>query len=392
MALSILGRDGDGDPIDAQLSRLGVAPAPENAPASWHARLGLGWSSGGWLILLLIGAALGPSGLEVLTPRVLSAIDPAVPVALAALGVHVAMQAELVSPALGTRRLAAAALAALVTALVVSGGLLWLLAGSLREAPVHAWLIALSGGVAAGLSLSSMAAPASESGDGNGGRYLEAVPALLLGALLLTWVREGEWADALRTLAASTMLPILVAAAAWLLMTRQASEVEGRIFSLAALLLVGGLADYLSLSALYGGMVAGFFWRATAGQVSEAVVRDVGYMRHPLTVFLFIVAGARTTASADAPVLLAYALLAITGCLAGRLVIQRLESTESRRRDAGGFGSGSRPLAGVLPVAFTLSVTRASGSQAELLLATIAVGTLLLLLFAALVFRRERVA
>src|SRR5688500_11964110 len=126
MALSILGRDGDGDPIDAQLSRLGVAPAPENAPASWHARLGLGWSSGGWLILLLIGAALGPSGLEVLTPRVLSAIDPAVPVALAALGVHIAMQAELVSPALGTRRLAAAALAALVTALVVSGGLLWL--------------------------------------------------------------------------------------------------------------------------------------------------------------------------------------------------------------------------------------------------------------------------
>ena len=43
-------------------------------------------------------------------------------------------------------------------------------------------------------------------------------------------------------------------------------------------------------------------------------------------------------------------------------------------------------------MAFTLSVTRASGSQAELLLATIAVGTLLLLLFAALVFRRERVA
>jgi hypothetical protein len=98
------------------------------------------------------------------------------------------------------------------------------------------------------------------------------------------------------------------------------------------------------------------------------------------------------TASADATVLLAYALLTITGCLAGRLVIQRLESPESRRRDAGGFGAGSTPLAGVLPVAFTLSVTRAAGSQAELLLATIAVGTLLLLLFSALAFGRERVA
>ena len=46
MALSILDRGEDGDPIDAQLSRLGAAPSRESERPPWYAGIGLGWTSG----------------------------------------------------------------------------------------------------------------------------------------------------------------------------------------------------------------------------------------------------------------------------------------------------------------------------------------------------------
>ena len=44
-------------------------------------------------------------------------------------------------------------------------------------------------------------------------------------------------------------------------LTRASSETEERVFAVSALLLVGGVAAALSLSALFGGLVAGVFWR-----------------------------------------------------------------------------------------------------------------------------------
>ena len=46
----------------------------------------------GAVSLIALGLALGPSGLRVLTPELLELIDPAVPVALAALGVLVGLE------------------------------------------------------------------------------------------------------------------------------------------------------------------------------------------------------------------------------------------------------------------------------------------------------------
>ena len=95
--LSILDRtDDEGDPIDVQLSRLGAAPTRGVRRRPWYSRFALGWASGtSPLLMLFIGAALGPHGLSLLSPGILSAIDPAVPVALAALGVHLALHVDL---------------------------------------------------------------------------------------------------------------------------------------------------------------------------------------------------------------------------------------------------------------------------------------------------------
>ena len=383
MSLSILDRGApDGDPIDAQLSQLGAAPARLTGHAPWYTRLGIGWTLGtSPLFVLLIGAALGPRGLAVLTPGVLAALDPAVPVALAALGVHVALHLELDAPRRGMRRIGfEAAAPPAVTAAAVTVGILLLLAPDPREAPFHAWLVALASGVCAGLS-SPWTSPLLREGRTRSEGLAFVLP-IVLGGLLLAWVREGSLLDAWLVLIQMTALPLMIAAAAWLLLSR-ASETEQRIFALAALLLVGGLADYLSLSSLFAGLVAGLLWRIAGGSTREPVARDVGYLRHPLAVFVLLLAGARmTTADRDAALVFAYPLLAIVGGLLAEVFIWRT------RRPADSTETRQEPLApGVFAVAFALTTVRAAGPQADVLLPVVCVGTMVLQLFAAA--RRE---
>jgi hypothetical protein len=174
-------------------------------------------------------------------------------------------------------------------------------------------------------------------------------------------------------------LPIVVGVAAWLLVTPTASETEQRIFTLASLLLIGGLADYLSLSALFSGMMAGALWRLVPGPVGEAVLRDITHLRHPLAAFLMLVVGARMTMSAGLPLLLGYPLLAIAGGLAARAMIRGLTGPISVS------ASERQSVApAVFPVAFALSAVRAAGPQADLLLGVIAAGTIVLQVISAL--------
>ena len=73
-------------------------------------------------LLLLIGAALGPYGLAILTPRVLAFLDPAAPVAFAVFGIIAAMRfADDRAPG---RTLAATTIEAAVTGLLVGAALL----------------------------------------------------------------------------------------------------------------------------------------------------------------------------------------------------------------------------------------------------------------------------
>ena len=373
--LSIVDRtaDDDGDPIDVQLSRLGAAPTRPALSRPWYSRLALGWASGtSPLLMLLIGAALGPHGLSLLSPGILSAIDPAVPVALAALGVHLALQVDLTPIASRLRRVAAAAGGAAMVAAVVAIGLLRPVTTDLATAPFHTWVIAFAAAVCAAMSL-----PAIDSGhtirDPAGTHRFELMIAIVAGGLMLAWIREGSLGDATILLGQMAALPIVVAVAAWLLVTPTASEAEQRIYTLASLLLLGGLADFLSLSALFSGMMAGVLWRLVPGVVGESVLRDIAHLRHPLAAFLMLVVGAHMTMAAGLALFLGYPLLTIAGGLAARATIRKITGPISVS------ASERQSVApAVFPVAFALSTVRAAGPQTDLLLGVIAIGTIVL--------------
>ena len=118
----------ESDPLDLDFQRLDSVRAQRIRRAPWHARLGLSWSSESppVVLLLLIGMALGPHALALLTPAALAAIDPTLPVALAVLGVQLGLTLPLQRAAQQPGLVRAAALESLVAAFPVIVGTLFL--------------------------------------------------------------------------------------------------------------------------------------------------------------------------------------------------------------------------------------------------------------------------
>jgi hypothetical protein len=194
--------------------------------------------------LLITGIALGPHGAALLTPAILDVLQPAVPVALAVLGVTSAFAFTEGK----SRAHSGTSLAIAVGALAVSS------------------LIADRQSLLPALALS------------------------LQGAAIVS----------------------LLAAAGWILSARGASTDERRVFSIATLLLLGGVADYLSLSGLLLGWIGATAWQLTRGSSGEDVHLDVAYVQHPITALLLIVAGASVVFSWQT-VLIAFAVAAAIG-------------------------------------------------------------------------------
>ena len=148
--------------------------------------------------------------------------------------------------------------------------------------------------------------------------------------MALAWIRVGTANGAVTLIAGAAVVTMMLAAAAWLLLTKAASETEERVFAVSALLLVGGVADALSLSALFGGLVAGVFWRLAGRQPRESVRRDVLFVQHPLLVLVLLLAGARAELSPAAWMLGAgYLAARVIAQLAGSTLVR--EITDARR-------------------------------------------------------------
>lgn len=371
----------EGDPIDLQLHRLGAAPVHARA-LPWHVRLGISLSSGfpPVVLLLLVGAAMGPQALALLTPGVLSALDPAIPVALGVLGAHVGLNVSLTRSGLGARLLMGATLESFVTGVLVSAGMLWLLAPDLSAPTVHAWLIALTAGVCASMSAALPEADAGLTTPATELQTTDVIVPTIVGGLVLAWIREGSMLDALLILLQATAIALVVALAAWLLLSRASSDTELRIFGVSSLLLIGGLADYLSLSALLSGLAAGTFWRIAGGEAGQSIRRDVVYLRHPLVVLLLVLAGARLGQPAGGLTIVAvYMLLRTVGKLCGGWLARRV--ARAGLSDDLGLSLVSP---GVFGVAFAMNVVRSAGPQSEALLAIVILGTIGSQLIAAL--------
>jgi hypothetical protein len=291
--------------------------------------------------MMALGAALGPSGLAVLTGRLLELIDPVIPVALASVGVLAGLEPGLLTQA-GRRRPAVMAIYDVVVAAAVAGAT-FLLARVLQVEVATAWMVAGITGVCALAARSS-----------------NAIIPILIGGLALAWLRDG-YPLAAWIVANAAAVAVACAAIGWLLLYRPSPDTEARVVTVAMLLLIGGAADYLAVSALLGGLVAGLCWRLAGGATRESVRRDVSFLRHPLLAVLLLTAGARIELTAVALALgVGYAVL---GAVAARLSAAQIST----------IVSGSN----VLAVALAVAALRAAGPDVALALAVVVIGTML---------------
>ena len=312
-----LDRAGADDPLDVRLDA--VRPGTDRA-RKWPLRrlaLGLSPTPSAALLLLLVGVGLGSSGLGVLSDAVLTALDPALWAALAALGVLVGLELRL-GRAYEARLLAAASLESAVGIVIVGAGVALVYFQSLTPTPTP-WLLALMLGVCAAPSATvpdvgddlSDIVP-SRMGD------LDDVLPIVLGVAAIAWTRSGSPAALASLVGQGAVIALAIAFATWLLVTATSSESEQRVFIIGALLLLGGAAAHLSLSALFAGFLAGLFWSLAGGAVRDQVLRDVHYLQHPLVVLLLVVAGARLHLSLGLVGLaIAYVVLRMAGKIAG---------------------------------------------------------------------------
>ena len=365
----------DGVPFEGPIDdpRAQVSQPDTVRPRDWRRALGWSATSAPVAFLLVTGIVLGPQGISLMPQSLLLSLVPVIPVAVAALGVLVGLGVA-DRRAVDRKVFAAACLDVGVSMVVVWVGialvLLWVVPAF---TPSSSWALLLAGSVCAATSLTlprgdpleprSIVARVTELG---------VLLPVVVGGLVLAWLRAGSFIGSLALVVQATVVTLTLAAATWLLLTRTTSETEERVFAVAALLLVGGVADALSLSALLGGLVAGFFWRVAGNRPRETIRRDVLFVQHPLLVVVLLVAGARAELTLISLTLGAgYLLLRVVGTLVGGLLAVRVLGEKApqdlwlHRLRPGAFG-----------VAYALNAVAIVGAEASVLLTAVVVGTI----------------
>ena len=361
------------DPLDAQLDDVTVVP--ERPGERRPSRMPLaGWSASSVPVasLLVLGMILGPRGISVLPTGALSLLDPAIPVALAALGALVGLSIE-VRGRRRRRTYAMSLLQSALAALLVAVPLVLVPPSVLAHGTIPLWIFAASLGVCAASSLAVPASTSDDPGDVYAGLLeLDPVLPILAGGLLLGLFHPGGAGAALALVGQVILISALLSGGVWLLLARAASDTEQRVFAFAAMLLIGGVADYLSISALLCGLVAGMIWQVAGGQARESLRRDVLYTQHSLLVLVLVVAGARTefslAASGAASV---YVLLRLAAKLLGGVIAARAIDADEPRTAALQLLSP-----GVFGIALALNIVRAAGPDAAGLLTIVVLGTI----------------
>ena len=209
---------------------------------------------------------------------------------------------------------------------------------------------------------------------------------IVLGGVALAVFREASAPRAILLMAQAIGAVLLLAVAVWLLVGSATTDIERRLFTIAAVMVVGGAADYLSLSALLGGFVAGAAWHALDGAARDALRADAHYVRQPFLAMVLVLAGANAHLSAEA---IALAGLYAFARAAGKLIGAALASRVALNMPS---GVGRRLLSpGVFGVAFALNAHRAAGPGLALALDVVVLGTILADAVAGIV-QRDRTA
>jgi hypothetical protein len=325
------------------------------------------------LLFLPLGIAMGPRGLNVVPESLLAFLDPALSAALATLGALAGLglyRERRREPALLT-----SVLVDVVLAIVTVGGAaaaVW----RVMELPINTTWIAAACLAVAAVATTAGTRSAAHPFAALIGRISElgTAIAIVLGALVLAWLRHRSPAGSLLMTAELCAIAALIGLAGWLLAGQTSDDNEQRVFAAGTVLLLGGAAEYLSASALFVGFVAGACWRIMGGAAGDRLTRDLEYLQHPLVVILLVIAGAKCDFSAGAMALVAAYVLGRTGAkLASGFVASRVASSGHRLA----LGLYLLP-SGVVGVAFALNLAAAwPDPAAALILDVLVLGTLL---------------
>ncbi len=209
---------------------------------------------------------------------------------------------------------------------------------------------------------------------------------VVAGTLLLVYAAGTTLGDRMALLGSTVALTIAFAMAGALLVAETAAEGEQRVYAMGILLLLTGVAVYLSASPLFVGMLAGTTWNVFHVAGRERLARDFRYMQHPIVVFLLVVAGAQASVSAAIAAFAGvFALTRLASKGIGGAVAASMVPGVSRR-------VGLTLIApGAAGVAFATTSAHAAGigTAAEPLLALVVWGAILSDLLALLVSWQE---
>ena len=177
-----------------------------------------------------------------------------------------------------------------------------------------------------------------------------------VGGLILGAFREPAAGPLLLLTLAFAAVAIMTAVAGWLLVGQTDSEGEQHVFVVGSLLLIGGAATYLSLSAVLGGLLTGLTWSVAGNLAKVRIVRDLHYFQHPLVVLVLITAGAGAALSSDAAALAAVVVIV-------RAISRPLGAWTARQLAAMSRGDDGASLVsvGLVGLALALDVVRADG-------------------------------
>lgn len=165
---------------------------------------------------------------------------------------------------------------------------------------------------------------------------------ILAGALSLALLHRDA-VEAMAVAGQAAGIAVLLAGAGWMLSSARTGTDERRVFAIAVLLLLGGVADYLSVSALLLGWIAATAWRLMPAKGLADVRLDAPYVQHPTTALLLITAGARAQVSWQVT------LIAAAGCAVALATLFLIR----RQRSLGALSFGGVPLA---PAAFVVAL------------------------------------
>lgn len=363
------------DPLDSRFVRVqapfeGAGPQqPRRTP--WFARSPTRSAA---LVLIPLGIAFGPYGLNVLSPAVISSLTPALPVAVAALGVLVGLRLDFRRTGVW-RVLVGSTFQTALTIATVAGGIV-VASRFVADPSDPPWLLAVLLGLCAAFSFMATA-DTSEGSVASWARLIDFDNALAIaiGGLLFGFISTGSFGRAAEVTAQMAIIAGAIATGTWLLVSQTASDTEQRVFAVGALLLLGGIAEYLSLSALVAGLAAGACWNMAGGAARERLVGDMRYVQHPLIVLLLLVAGARLRFQSEiAAYFIAYVIGRTVARLLGSAIVRRvvLANAPADRSDLQPLSSG------VVAVGFAVNAVLAGGGAAhtEALLTLVALGTI----------------